>query len=91
MQTDPYAEHSLIRNIRMLSGDSRPSAVLVHMEQCAIQYIEENARLRAENERLSAIVSLIGLKNERDALAKRVRELEEEIDHDNQAALGRPG
>ena len=87
---DPFSDHPLIRNIRMLDGGRR-SAPIVHLEQCVISYIEENRELRAENERLMAIVNLIDLKNERDALEKRVRELEEEIDHDNQAALGRPG
>lgn len=35
-------------------------------------------RLYAENERLRTIVDLIELKNERDALSARVRELEDE-------------
>jgi hypothetical protein len=39
-------------------------------------------RLHAENERLTAIVNLIELKNERDRLAKRVAELGAETAND---------
>jgi hypothetical protein len=40
-------------------------------------------RLLAENERLTAIVNLIELKEDRDRLAKRVSELEAEADGKN--------
>lgn len=50
---------------------------IIHYSPQLVDMGIEMDRLYAENERLAAIVNLIELKNERDALAARVAELEQ--------------
>jgi hypothetical protein len=75
------AMEKFVREARDLIELKRFDVLTVFLANYGPQLVDRGIdldRLYAENERLTAIVALVDLKSERDALAQRVKELEDE-------------